>query len=228
MHDAQKLKICSIFKERKCANKIFSCHTLQYTCISYLGIYRLFNVKQLNKTSNRSVTHTSYKMHENRCVLLEIYMHVRPMRFTALCTPTDSSDKTRLICSNPIGVFYYVGQVGWTTVPCQATKLSLLISKSFVGIKQIVISVALKTPLKKIGNLYLQNFTSASARRLYWFYIKLSPPHFTKKFKLPPPNFTTKFTTMIFTVRMISYQLSLCLQNDGRSTESKCVPTLLQ
>ena len=30
-----------------------------------------------------------------------------------------------------------------------------------------------------IGNLYLQNFTSASGRWLYWFYIKLSPPHFT-------------------------------------------------
>jgi len=39
-----------------------------------------------------------------------------------------------------------------------------------------VISVALKAPLKnKIGKLYLQNFTSASARWLYWFYIKLSP-----------------------------------------------------
>jgi len=69
-----------------------------------------------------------------------------------------------------------VVQPTWTTVPCPTIKLSLLLSKSFVGIKQSVISVALKTPLKnKIGNLYLQNFTSASARWLYWFYIKLSP-----------------------------------------------------
>jgi len=26
-------------------------------------------------------------------------MHVRPTRFTVLCTPTDSSDKTQLMCS---------------------------------------------------------------------------------------------------------------------------------
>jgi len=39
-----------------------------------------------------------------------------------------------------------------------------------------VIRVALKTLLKnKVGNLYLQNFTSASARWLCWFHIKLSP-----------------------------------------------------
>ena len=35
----------------------------------------------------------------------------------------------------------------------------------------------------KIGNLYLQNFTFPSARWLYWFYIKLSPPHFTTKLR---------------------------------------------
>jgi len=74
-----------------------------------------------------------------------------------------------------------VVQPSWTTVPCPTTKLGLVISKSFVGIKQSVISVALKTPLKnKIGNLYLQNFTSASARRLYWFYIKLPPTFYNK------------------------------------------------
>jgi len=26
-------------------------------------------------------------------------MHVRPMRFSILCTPTDSSDKTQMMCS---------------------------------------------------------------------------------------------------------------------------------
>jgi len=42
--------------------------------------------------------------------------------------------------------------------------------------KQRVIVVAFKTPLKsKIGNLYLQKFTSASTRWIYWFHIKLSP-----------------------------------------------------
>jgi len=27
-------------------------------------------------------------------------MHVRPMRLRILCTPTDSSDKTQLVCSS--------------------------------------------------------------------------------------------------------------------------------
>ena len=103
-------------------------------------------------------------------------MHVRSKWFTVLCSPTDRSDKTQLMCSNPSDVFYYVVPGGWATVPCPTTKLSLLIPKSFVGIKQSMISVSLKTPLKnKMGNPYLQNFTSASARRLYLFYIKLSP-----------------------------------------------------
>ena len=41
-----------------------------------------------------------------------------------------------------------VVQPSWTTVPCPTTKFSLLISESFVGTKQSVISVALKIPLK--------------------------------------------------------------------------------
>jgi len=49
-----------------------------------------------------------------------------------------------------------VVQLSWTRAPCPTTKLGLLISKSFVGIKQKVICVALRTPLKnKIGNVYL-------------------------------------------------------------------------
>jgi len=41
-----------------------------------------------------------------------------------------------------------VVQPSWTAVLCSTTKLSLLISKPFVGINQSVIGVALKTPLK--------------------------------------------------------------------------------
>jgi len=57
-------------------------------------------LSNLNKTSNRAATQTSYKMHENRCVLLESDMHVQPMRFNVLSTPTDSSDETQLMCSS--------------------------------------------------------------------------------------------------------------------------------
>jgi len=66
----------------------------------------------LNKTSNRAVIHTSYKMHENQCILLKSDMHVRPMRFTVLCTPTDRSDKI----INAIDVFYYIGVLVCTII----------------------------------------------------------------------------------------------------------------
>jgi len=42
--------ICSFFKKRKCARKIFIVFVTQ---------------SNLNKISNRAVTHTSYKMHGN-------------------------------------------------------------------------------------------------------------------------------------------------------------------
>jgi len=53
---------------------MFSYRTLQFVVFSSLS--------NLNKTSNSAVTITSYKMHENRCVLLKSDVHVRPMRFT--------------------------------------------------------------------------------------------------------------------------------------------------
>ena len=103
------------------------------------------------------------------------------LQLTALIKP---SWCVLLYCCASLCHSLTVVQPSWTAVPCPTTNLGLLISKPFVGIKQSVIGVALKTPLKnKIGNLYLQNFTSASARWLYWFYIKLSPPHFTTKLR---------------------------------------------
>jgi len=68
------------FKEQKCARKVFSYNTLQYTyrTLQFIVFLRLSN---LNKTSNRAVTHTSYKIHENWCVLLKSDMHVRPRTY---------------------------------------------------------------------------------------------------------------------------------------------------
>ena len=113
---------------------------------------------------------------------------MRPMRFTILCTPTDSSDKTRwdvpLYCFACLYHILEVVQPSWIAVQCPTTKLSLLVSKSFVGIKQCVIRVALKTLLKKQG--WESEFTKLPfgiGRWLCWFYIKLSPPHFTTKLR---------------------------------------------
>jgi len=80
-------KICSFFKKRKCARKIF----IVFVTLS-----------DMNKTSNRAVTHTHTLL--IKCMKVEVFcyksdMHVRPMRFSILCTPTDSSDQSQLMYS---------------------------------------------------------------------------------------------------------------------------------
>jgi len=56
----------------------------------------------MNKTSNRAVTHTPTLL--IKCMKAEVLcykndVHVRPMRFSILCTPTESSDKSQLMYS---------------------------------------------------------------------------------------------------------------------------------
>jgi len=73
-----------------------------------------------------------------------------------------------------------VVQPSWNAVPCP-TKLGLLISKPFVGIRQSVIGVVLKIPLKnKIGNLL---FTKIHFRvgllTILVLHQAAPPPHFT-------------------------------------------------
>jgi len=60
------------------------------------NIYRLCNIKRLEQDikSCCNLIH-SYKL----MFYCKSDMHVRPMRFSILCTPADSSDKTQLICS---------------------------------------------------------------------------------------------------------------------------------
>ena len=80
-------------------------------------------------------------------------MHVRPMRFSILCTPTDSSGKTQLMYSSILLCLfvskYHIGsRLNNGTAPCPATNLSIIICKSFARTKQCEISVALKTPIE--------------------------------------------------------------------------------
>jgi len=77
-------KICSFFKKRKCAKNVL----IVYVTLS-----------DLNKTSNRTVTHTSYECMKTEVFHCKSDMHVRPVRLSILWTPTDSSDKTQLMCS---------------------------------------------------------------------------------------------------------------------------------
>jgi len=82
--------------------------------IIYLNVETSLLFAPLSKflATRLAVTHTLYKMHENQCVLLKCDIHVRPMRFTVMPTPTDSSDKIK----NPIYVVYYIGVLVCTIV----------------------------------------------------------------------------------------------------------------
>ena len=79
-------------------------------------------------------------------------MHVRPMRFSISCTQLTAPIKLKwcvlqycCACLHPNTILM---EAGWTTVPCAATNLSILICKSSARTKQSEISVALKTPLE--------------------------------------------------------------------------------
>jgi len=56
-------------------------------------IYRLCNVEQLEKDFKSHLI----KYMKNDVFYYKSDMHVRPMRFSILCTPTESSDKTQLM-----------------------------------------------------------------------------------------------------------------------------------
>jgi len=65
------------------------------------NIYRLCNVKRLEQDINSRCNPPTLLI---KCMKAEVLnckseMHVRPMRFSILCTPTDSSDKTHMMCS---------------------------------------------------------------------------------------------------------------------------------
>ena len=65
----------------------------------------------------------------------------------------------------------------WTTIPCPTTKLSLLISKSFVAIKQSVINVALKTPLKTRLGICIYIISLPHRPDNYIGFTSSCPPH---------------------------------------------------
>ena len=79
-------------------------------------------------------------------------MHVRPMLFSILCTPTDSSDKTQLILSTILLCLfvskYDINRNRRNHNTLSSNKLGILIRNSSARINQSVISVAFKTPLQ--------------------------------------------------------------------------------
>jgi len=92
-----------------------------------------------------------------KCMKTEVFycksdMHVRTMGFSILCTQTDSSDKTQLICSTILLCLFLSkydingSRLNYSTV--SSNKFKYIKYKSSVRSKQSVISVALKTPVE--------------------------------------------------------------------------------
>jgi len=103
------------------------------------------------------------------------------LKLTALIKPNWS---VLLYCCACVYNSLIVVQPSWTTVPCPTTKLCLFISKSFVGTKQSVISVALKTPLKtRLGICIYTTLLPHRADDYIGFTSSCPPPHFTTKLR---------------------------------------------
>jgi len=61
-------------------------------------IYRLCNVEQLEKDFKLRCKPQLKKYMKSDVFYYKSDMHVRPMRFSILCTPADGSDRTQLMC----------------------------------------------------------------------------------------------------------------------------------
>ena len=116
------------------------------------------------------------------------YMHVRPMRFSILCTRTDGSDKSPidvLYCCSCLHPKTILMEAGWTTVPCPATNLCILIQYANHLQGQSVISVALKIPLEIrlwICILYMKRHFCIDPMTILVSQ-QAAPPHFTTKLR---------------------------------------------
>ena len=131
-------------------------------------------------------------------------MQVRPTRFSILWTPSDSSDKTQLICYTILLCLFAPNTIlieaGWTTLPSPATNVSILTCKSSAKTKQSVISVALKTPLEIRLGICIYKSSLLHRPNDYTGFTPSCPPTFYKKLRpcTPPLRlrdhlwFTTK------------------------------------
>ena len=94
---------------------------------------RLCNANQLEQDI-KSRCNPHRKCMKTKVFYFKSDMHLRPTRFRFLWTPTDSSDETNgcflLYCCACLHPDTIVMEAGWTTVPCPATNLSILICKS--------------------------------------------------------------------------------------------------
>jgi len=107
-------KICSFLMKRKCTRKI---------------LIVFVTLSNLNKTLNRAVLYTILLI---KCMKIDVIcyksnMHVRPMRFSILCTPTDNSV---LICKSSARLKQSMINVAFKT-PLETRRESVFINLHF-------------------------------------------------------------------------------------------------
>jgi len=157
-----------------------------------LNIYHLCNVKRIEQDNiSRCNSHfnNAWKL---RCSAVSVI---------CTCDQCDSAfcalQLTSLIKSNWCVLLYCCAclhpnttlmEIGWTTVPCPATNLSILICKSFARTKQSMISVALKTHLEtKLESVYIKRHFCIDPMIILVSHQAVSPHFTTKLSRWPQP-----------------------------------------
>ena len=164
-------KICSFFKKRKCARKIF----IFFVTLS-----------NSNKTSNRTVPHFLLNARKLMCSIIRVIRTCDrcdsafcALQLTAVMKP---SWCILLYCCAYLHPNTTLTQAGWTPVPCLASNIG--ICNSSARIKKSVIGVAFKTPLEtRVESVFIKLHFSIDPTTISWFHTKLSPPHFTTKLR---------------------------------------------
>ena len=141
-------------------------------------------LSDLNKTSNRAATHPSHKMHESWSVVFfgKSDMQVRPLRFSKLYTPTDSSDKIQLMFST-ILLCLFASKYDGSNLnyrPCPATNLIILIYHLQGQNKGRLLLLS--------KHLYKHDWESVYTKRHFC----INPMAILVSHQALPPHFTTK------------------------------------
>jgi len=114
-------------------------------------------------------------------------MHVRPMRLSIVCTPTDGSDKTKLMyCTILLCLFVSKNDINASRLNLRyrvQQHICILICKSSASIKQSVISVAFKTPVEARLGICICKPSLLHQPDDYIGFTPSCPPHFTTKLR---------------------------------------------
>jgi len=148
-------------------------------------------------------------------------IHVRPMQFSILSTPTDSSDKTQMMCSAILLLCLFTSKyhvngrrLNYSTASSSKFKYINMYCKSCSRTIQNVISVALKTPLKiRLGISIFKTSLLHRPDDNIGFTSSCVPPYFTTKLPQCPDKINAKTGSHFVYFRcsiLIRFSVSCC------------------